>query len=53
MDSEFRTKVADFGLARMLVQAGTPDTMSAVAWSFGYMAPGKEPNHPWSSLVSS
>ncbi|XP_040258529.1 receptor-like protein kinase HSL1 [Aegilops tauschii subsp. strangulata] len=39
LDSEFRTKVADFGLARMLVQAGTPDTMSAVAWSFGYMAP--------------
>nr|XP_045090836.1 receptor-like serine/threonine-protein kinase At1g78530 [Aegilops tauschii subsp. strangulata] len=48
LDSEFRTKVADFGLATMLVQAGTPDTRS-----FGYMAPGKEPNHPWSSLVSS
>jgi hypothetical protein len=42
LDSEFRAKVADFGLARMLVQAGTPDTMSAVAGSFGYMAPGKE-----------
>ncbi|KAF7030502.1 hypothetical protein CFC21_042031 [Triticum aestivum] len=39
LDSEFRTKVADFGLARMLVQAGTPDTMSAVARSSGYMAP--------------
>ncbi|VAH79322.1 unnamed protein product [Triticum turgidum subsp. durum] len=39
LDSEFRAKVADFGLARMLVQAGTPDTMSAVAGSFGYMAP--------------
>ncbi|KAM3332210.1 hypothetical protein ACQJBY_027799 [Aegilops geniculata] len=47
LDSEFRAKVADFGLARMLVQAGTPDTMSAVAGSFGYMAPGKESiNHP-------
>uniref|UniRef100_M8AIY9 non-specific serine/threonine protein kinase n=1 Tax=Aegilops tauschii TaxID=37682 RepID=M8AIY9_AEGTA len=34
LDSEFRTKVADFGLATMLVQAGTPDTRS-----FGYMAP--------------
>ncbi|KAM3351153.1 hypothetical protein ACQJBY_023263 [Aegilops geniculata] len=39
LDSEFRAKVADFGLARMLVQAGTPDTMSGVAGSFGYMAP--------------
>ncbi|XP_044341176.1 receptor-like protein kinase 5 [Triticum aestivum] len=39
LDSEFRAKVADFGLARMLAQAGTPDTMSAVAGSFGYMAP--------------
>uniref|UniRef100_A0ACD5VH84 Uncharacterized protein n=1 Tax=Avena sativa TaxID=4498 RepID=A0ACD5VH84_AVESA len=39
LDSEFRAKIADFGLARMLVQAGTPDTMSAVAGSFGYMAP--------------
>ncbi|KAF8658109.1 hypothetical protein HU200_059575 [Digitaria exilis] len=40
LDSEFRAKVADFGLARMLVQAGEPNTMSAVAGSFGYMAPG-------------
>ncbi|EAY75774.1 hypothetical protein OsI_03690 [Oryza sativa Indica Group] len=39
LDSEFRAKVADFGLARMLAQAGTPDTVSAVAGSFGYMAP--------------
>ncbi|KAF8696376.1 hypothetical protein HU200_037285 [Digitaria exilis] len=39
LDSEFRAKVADFGLARMLVQAGAPETMSAVAGSFGYMAP--------------
>ncbi|XP_071684523.1 uncharacterized protein [Lolium perenne] len=39
LDSEFRAKIADFGLARMLVQAGTPNTMSAVAGSFGYMAP--------------
>ncbi|WVZ68879.1 hypothetical protein U9M48_017760 [Paspalum notatum var. saurae] len=39
LDSEFRTKVADFGLARMLVQAGAPETMSSVAGSFGYMAP--------------
>ncbi|CAO1945007.1 unnamed protein product [Urochloa humidicola] len=39
LDSEFKAKVADFGLARMLAQAGAPETMSAVAGSFGYMAP--------------
>ncbi|XP_066307148.1 receptor-like protein kinase HSL1 [Miscanthus floridulus] len=39
LDSEFRAKVADFGLARMLVEVGAPKTMSAVAGSFGYMAP--------------
>ncbi|XP_037409874.1 receptor-like protein kinase HSL1 [Triticum dicoccoides] len=39
LDSEFRTKVADFRVATMLMQAGKPDTMSAVARSFGYIAP--------------
>ncbi|CAL4903907.1 unnamed protein product [Urochloa decumbens] len=39
LDSEFRAKVADFGVARMLVRAGEPNTMSGVAGSFGYMAP--------------
>ncbi|CAO2182934.1 unnamed protein product [Urochloa humidicola] len=39
LDSEFRAKVADFGLARMLLQAGAPETMSDVAGSFGYMPP--------------
>jgi serine/threonine protein kinase len=39
LDAELNAKVADFGLARMLAQAGTPDTMSTVAGTFGYMAP--------------
>lgn len=39
LDSEFRAKIADFGLARMLVQSGDLDTTSAIAGSFGYMAP--------------
>ncbi|KAF8727321.1 hypothetical protein HU200_018923 [Digitaria exilis] len=39
LDAELNAKVADFGLARMLVQAGKADTVSAVAGSFGYMAP--------------
>jgi Leucine-rich repeat (LRR) protein len=42
LDSEFRAKVADFGLARMLVQAGEPNTMTWVVGSLGYMAPGKD-----------
>lgn len=39
LDSEFNAKIADFGLARMLVNAGDPQSVSAVAGSFGYMAP--------------
>ncbi|XP_008780630.2 receptor-like protein kinase HSL1 [Phoenix dactylifera] len=39
LDSEFRAKIADFGLARMLVKPGEPNTVSAVAGTFGYMAP--------------
>ncbi|PWZ27456.1 LRR receptor-like serine/threonine-protein kinase HSL2 [Zea mays] len=38
LDSVFRAKIADFGLARMLAQAGAPETISVVAGSFGYMA---------------
>jgi Leucine-rich repeat (LRR) protein len=46
LDSELNAKVADFGLARMLIQTAgaTTDTMSAVAGTFGYMAPGKHPS---------
>nr|XP_010911143.1 receptor protein-tyrosine kinase CEPR1 [Elaeis guineensis] len=39
LDSEFRAKVADFGLARMLVKLEEDNTVSAVAGTFGYMAP--------------
>lgn len=39
LDSEFNAKIADFGLARMLIKNGEPDTMSTVAGSFGYFAP--------------
>ncbi|KAL1562236.1 receptor-like protein kinase HSL1 [Salvia divinorum] len=40
LDSEFNAKVADFGLAKNLMKRGEePDTMSAIAGSFGYIAP--------------
>ncbi|KAG6501234.1 hypothetical protein ZIOFF_041112 [Zingiber officinale] len=39
LDSEFRAKIADFGLARMLLKAGEPESASAMGGTFGYMAP--------------
>ncbi|XP_027359385.1 receptor-like protein kinase HSL1 [Abrus precatorius] len=39
LDSQFNAKVADFGLARMLIKPGELATMSSVIGSFGYMAP--------------
>ncbi|EFH48449.1 leucine-rich repeat family protein [Arabidopsis lyrata subsp. lyrata] len=40
LDSEFNAKIADFGLAKLLIkQNQQPHTMSAVAGSFGYIAP--------------
>ena len=42
LDSEFRARIADFGLARMLPKSDEPDTASAIAGSFGYMAPGED-----------
>ncbi|KAL2321335.1 hypothetical protein Fmac_030304 [Flemingia macrophylla] len=39
LDSQFNAKVADFGLARMLMKPGELATMSSVIGSFGYMAP--------------
>ncbi|CAL2274846.1 unnamed protein product [Prunus armeniaca] len=39
LDSDFNAKIADFGLAKMLVKEGELATMSAVAGSPGYFAP--------------
>ncbi|XP_059432989.1 receptor-like protein kinase HSL1 [Corylus avellana] len=39
LDSEFNAKIADLGLAKMLIKEGQSATMSAVAGSFGYIAP--------------
>ncbi|KAL9151489.1 hypothetical protein ABFS82_11G054500 [Erythranthe guttata] len=39
LDSDFNAKIADFGLARILIKKGEPNTISVVAGSFGYMAP--------------
>lgn len=39
LDPGFRAKIADFGLARMLVKSGEPEALSAIGGTFGYMAP--------------
>lgn len=41
LDSEFKARIADFGLAGMLIRhrQGEPDSMSAIAGTFGYIAP--------------
>ncbi|PPR86971.1 hypothetical protein GOBAR_AA33717 [Gossypium barbadense] len=44
LDSEFKAKIADFGLAKMLTRHASSHTMSVVAGSFGYLAPGREAN---------
>lgn len=42
LDSELNAKIADFGLAKILAKPGRePHSVSSVAGSFGYMAPGK------------
>jgi serine/threonine protein kinase len=40
LDSEFNAKIADFGLAKMLIKHAESASTSAVAGSFGYIAPG-------------
>ncbi|XWS45079.1 hypothetical protein CRYUN_Cryun15aG0105800 [Craigia yunnanensis] len=39
LDSEFEAHVADFGLAKFLQDSGTSECMSAIAGSYGYIAP--------------
>ncbi|KAE8682646.1 hypothetical protein F3Y22_tig00111238pilonHSYRG00344 [Hibiscus syriacus] len=39
LDSEFKAKIADFGLAKMLTRHASSHTMSVVAGSFGNLAP--------------
>ncbi|GMP71215.1 hypothetical protein CsSME_00029717 [Camellia sinensis var. sinensis] len=40
LGSEFEAHVADFGLAKFLQDTGTSECMSAIAGSYGYIAPG-------------
>ncbi|GLT48181.1 hypothetical protein SLA2020_218220 [Shorea laevis] len=39
LDSEFKARIVDFGLAKMITRQGEPHTMSAVVGSFFYLAP--------------
>ncbi|KAF8034301.1 LOW QUALITY PROTEIN: hypothetical protein BT93_C0560 [Corymbia citriodora subsp. variegata] len=39
LDSEFKAKIADLGLARMLAKNGEAVTLSGIAGSAGYLAP--------------
>ncbi|XP_072951169.1 uncharacterized protein [Typha angustifolia] len=39
LDSSFEAHVADFGLAKFLRDSGTSECMSAIAGSYGYIAP--------------
>ncbi|CAD6339227.1 unnamed protein product [Miscanthus lutarioriparius] len=39
LDPDFQAKIADFGLARILVKSGEPQSVSAIGGTFGYMAP--------------
>lgn len=42
LDSNLEAHVADFGLAKFLQDSGTSECMSAIAGSYGYIAPGTE-----------
>lgn len=40
LDSEFKARIADFGLAKISTKNGETHTASCIAGSFGYIAPG-------------
>lgn len=40
LDHELNAKIADFGLAKVLANWGETETASAIAGTFGYLAPG-------------
>lgn len=42
LDSNFEAHVADFGLAKFLQDSGASECMSAIAGSYGYIAPGNQ-----------
>ena len=49
LDSDYQAHIADFGLAKELeIASGSLESMSAVAGSYGYIAPGtnKSPDLP-------
>lgn len=43
LDSTFHARVADFGLAKLFQDTGISESMSSIAGSYGYIAPGKFP----------
>ena len=40
LDSDYEAHVADFGLAKFLIDTGGSECMSSIAGSYGYIAPG-------------
>ncbi|CAA6653499.1 unnamed protein product [Spirodela intermedia] len=48
LDSNFEAHVADFGLAKFLQGSGTSECMSAIAGSYGYIAPVDEKSDVYS-----
>jgi serine/threonine protein kinase len=44
LSSNFEAHVADFGLAKFLVDGAASECMSSIAGSYGYIAPGKFPH---------
>lgn len=51
LDGEFEAHVADFGLAKFLRDSGASECMSAIAGSYGYIAPGIYLFHFYASII--